>query len=157
MKTNNLNKIEGRMNYNFERVKSLGSKKAISSIFMVLLLIIVAVGTVVLTYALTIKIAPSTDEVILYKVKVTFNDGDAITVYIGNNGITDTEIIQVCLGESASTMQNQTSNPVTPFPVNTGATTSFDIPYSWSSGQVYYFEIVPASGTPLDFSEQAPQ
>ena len=80
-----------------------------------------------------------------------------IVIDIGNSGISDTQILQVYVGTSASTVQSQNTTPPLPQTIAAGQIVSFGIPYSWTAGTTYYLKVVPNSGAALTFTEQAPQ
>lgn len=136
------------------------SKKAISPILATLLLIVIAVAAIVMTYAwITTYMDNTTNQagVTLFNSNVNFKANDTITIDIGNSGTSNTEILQVYIGTSATTAANQRTNPATPIIVNKGSIASFDVSFAWTAGRTYYFKVVPASGTPFTFQEQAPQ
>lgn len=95
-------------------------------------------------------------EVMLYKANVNFMPGK-IAIDIGNSGTSNTQILQVYIGTSASAMESQTTAPSTPISLAAGSIASFNVTYSWVPGTTYYFKVVPNSGAALSFTEQAPQ
>jgi len=140
------------------------SKNAISPILATLLLIVIAVAAIVVTYAwLTTYMASTTGQagVLPYKANVNFiDDGGVkkITIDIGNSGTSNTKIVGAYIGASASTTQSQSTSPATPFALNAGSIVSFDVTYTWTEGETYYFRVVPEVGQlALTFQEQAPQ
>jgi flagellin-like protein len=141
----------------------LHQKKAISPILATLLLIVIAVAAIVVTYAwITTYMGSATQNAgfIPYKANVNFIDETPkkITIDIGNSGNANGEIIQIYIGESATTTQSQTTDPATPITVAAGSTpASFNVTYPWTAGETYYFKIVPKSGAVYTFQEQAPQ
>ena len=140
--------------------KFLNSKKAISPILATLLLIVIAVAAIVVTYAwITMYMGSTTQqaEFIPYKANVAFPEDDTITIDIGNSGTSSGQIVQVYIGESASTTQSQTTDPETPITIGAGAIESFTVEYDWTAGETYYFKVVPNSGAAVSFTEQAPQ
>lgn len=142
------------------RPKIFLNKKAISPILATLLLIVIAVASIIMTYAwITTYMSNTTDQAgaMIYKANVNFKDDDTITIDIGNSGTSNTEILQVYIGTSESTLTNQRTNPATPITVNKGAITSFDVTFTWTEGVTYYFKVVPESGTTYTWQEQAPQ
>jgi flagellin-like protein len=144
--------------------KMLKSKKAISPILATLLLIVIAVAAIVVTYAWIMTYMGSAGQqagVILYKANVRFyNDAGTkkIDIDVGNSGTSDTQIIQVYIGTSPQTLQNQTTNPSLPEPLPAGQIVRLTVTFDWTPGTVYYFKIIPSAGQqPLGpFSEQAP-
>jgi flagellin-like protein len=148
------------MNHKLKRIRLVNSKKAISPILATLLLIVIADAAIVMTYAwITTYMGTATAqaEVMPYKANVNFKGNDTITIDIGNSGTAKSEIIQVYVGTSSSTLQNQKTDPTSPIALNAGSIASFDVSYTWTAGDTYYFKVVTASGTPLSFTEQAPQ
>jgi flagellin-like protein len=141
--------------------KLLKNRKAISPILATLLLVVIAVAAIVMTYAwITTYTGNTTDKLdaVPYKANVNFEIGSKITIDIGNSGTSNTQILQVYIGTSASSAQNQTTNPAIPIRLNAGEIASFNVQYAWASGKTYYFKVVTASGQPsLTFQEQAPQ
>lgn len=136
------------------------SRKAISPILATLLLIVIAVASVIVTYAwITTYMGNATDQAgaMIYKANVNFKDSDTITIDIGNSGTSNTEILQVYIGTSESTLSTRATNPIAPITVNKGSITSFDVTFTWTEGVTYYFKVVPESGTPYTWQEQAPQ
>jgi len=139
--------------------KLFRSKKAISPILATLLLIVIAVAAIVVTYAwITMYMGSTTQQAgfIPYKANVAFPETDTITIDIGNSGTSSGQIVQVYIGESASTATSQTTDPAT-ISIEPNTVTSFSVEYDWSAGETYYFKIVPNSGAALSFTEQAPQ
>jgi hypothetical protein len=122
-----------------------------------LLLIVIAVAAIVITYAwITTYIGTTTQQAgfIPYKANVAFTEDDTITIDIGNSGTSSGQIVQVYIGTSAT---NTTSQDITPITIPAGEIKSFDVTYTWSAGETYYFKVVPNSGAALSFTEQAPQ
>lgn len=91
-----------------------------------------------------------------YMANVSFMSGK-IAIDIGNSGTSNTQILQVYIGTSASAMEGQITAPSTPISLAAGSIASFYVTYSWSPGTTYYFKVVPNSGAALSFTEQAPQ
>ena len=140
--------------------KIFRSKKAISPILATLLLIVIAVAAIVITYAwITMYMGSTTQQAgyIPYKANVNFRTGDIITIDIGNSGISSGQIVQVYVGTSATALDSKTATPSLPITVAAGAIESFNVTYTWSAGETYYFKVVPSSGAALSFTEQAPQ
>ncbi len=144
--------------------KILNSKKAISPILATLLLIVIAVAAIVVTYAWISTYMGSTTQqagVLLYKANFNFftdSGTKKIAIDIGNSGTSNTQILQVYVGTSSSSTQSQTTTPALPIALNAGAIASFNVTYTWTAGQTYYFRIVPTAGQQaLPLQEQAPQ
>lgn len=143
----------------------LRSRKAISPILATLLLIVIVVAAMVVTYAWIMTYIGSTTEqagVLLYKANVNFASGSPknITIDVGNSGTSNTQIIGVYIGPSATTTQNYTPTYATGYSSSlaAGAITRFNVTLAWTAGTTYYFRIVPSAGyQPLTFQEQAPE
>jgi len=141
-------------------LKIFHSKKAISPILATLLLIVIAVAAIVITYAwITVYMGNITQQAgfIPYRGNIAFTEAGKITIDIGNSGTSSGQIIQVYVGESATTATSQTTDPVVPITIAAGTIESFNVTYSWVAGENYYFRIVPNSGVAYTFTEQAPQ
>jgi flagellin-like protein len=142
----------------------LKTKKAISPILATLLLIVIAVAAIVVTYAwiMTYMTSAGTQAgVILYKANVRFYEESGtkkIDIDVGNSGTSDTQIIQVYIGTSSATLQNQTATPSLPVSLAAGKIVRLTVVYDWTAGTTYYFKIIPSAGQqPLGpFPEQAP-
>jgi flagellin-like protein len=142
--------------------KIFRSKKAISPILATLLLIVIAVAAIVITYAwITTYMGTTTQQAgfIPYKANVNFIDEATkkIAIDIGNSGTSSGQIVQVYVGTSATQLDSKTSTPSLPITVAAGTIESFNVTYTWSAGETYYFKVVPSSGAALSFTEQAPQ
>jgi len=142
--------------------KIFRSKKAISPILATLLLIVIAVAAIVITYAwITTYMGTTTQQAgfIPYKANVNFIDEATkkIAIDIGNSGTSSGQIVQVYVGTSATQLDSKTSTPSLPITVAAGTIKSFNVTYTWSAGETYYFKVVPSSGAALSFTEQAPQ
>jgi flagellin-like protein len=134
------------------------SRKAISPILATLLLVVIAVAAIVVTYAWVMTYMNNAGRqagVILYKANVSFNATGVkkIDVDIGNSGTSDTQIKSLYVGNSTSTLQNQTITPVT---LLAGGIQRLTINYDWTAGTTYYFKVLSVSGQSLDWPEQAP-
>jgi archaeal type IV pilus assembly protein PilA len=144
-----------------KKLRFLKANKAISPILATLLLVVVAVAAIVMTYAwITSYTGNLTSQagVMPYKANVNFKEKEIITIDIGNSGTSNTQILQVYIGTSATSAQSQTTNPETPITLNAGKIASFDVSYAWTAGRTYYFKVVTAAGQQaLTFQEQAPQ
>lgn len=142
----------------------LKSKKAISPILATLLLIVIAVAAIVVTYAWIMTYMTSAGQqggVILYKANVRFYDDNGtkkIDIDVGNSGTSDTQIIQVYIGNSSSALVNQTTTPSLPVSLAAGQIVRLTVVYDWMAEATYYFKIIPSAGQqPLGpFPEQAP-
>jgi flagellin-like protein len=141
---------------------SIKSRKAISPILATLLLIVIAVAAIVVTYAWIMTYMGNAGQqagVMLYKANVRFYDDTGtkkIDIDVGNRGTSDTQILQVYVGDSSSNMNNPTTTTTLPAPVIAGASpTRITVIYEWTAGSTYYFRIVPRDGQQIDWSEQA--
>jgi len=137
--------------------KSFKSKKGISPILATLLLVVIAVAAIVVTYAWVMTYTghlTGQAGVVLYEANVNFNgNGSTIDIDIGNSGTSGTTIIQVYIGTSASTMDNQT---ITPVSLAAGYVQRITVTYSWQVGVTYYFKVLTSTGQYLPWSTQAP-
>jgi flagellin-like protein len=131
--------------------------KAISPILATLLLIVLAVAAIVVTYAWIITYTGN--GAMLYKarnVKFYDNGTRSIDIEVGNNGTSDTQILQVYVGTSYSNMYIQRTTPPLPIPVMTGTSpVKITVEYDWTVGSTYFFRIVPRNGQLIEWSEQA--
>jgi flagellin-like protein len=154
------NEIESFLNN--KKVNSLThrlfkSKKAISPILATLLLVVIAVAAIVVTYAWVMTYTGhlfGQAGVVLYSANVNFyGNGTKIDIDVGNSGTSGTTIIQVYIGTSSSSLDNQT---VTPEPLLAGQTQRITVNYSWQLGVTYYFKVLTSTGQSLPWSEPAP-
>ncbi len=142
----------------------LKTKKAISPILATLLLIVIAVAAIIVTYAWIMTYMSSAGQqagVILYKANIRFynvSNTKKIDIDVGNSGTSDTQILQVYIGTSATNLENQTTSPQLPVSLAAGSIIRLTVTYNWSAGVTYYFKIIPSAGQqPLGpFPEQAP-
>jgi len=141
----------------------LKSKKAISPILATLLLIVIAVAAIVVTYAWIMTYMSSAGQqagVMLYKANVRFYiDGgaDKIDIDIGNSGTSNTQIIQVYVGNSPTALQNKTTTPSLPISLGANSIARATVNHDWTAGATYYFKIASSAGQTIEFHEQAPQ
>jgi flagellin-like protein len=154
------NKVESSLNN--KKVNSLThklfkSKKAISPILATLLLVVIAVAAIVVTYAWVMTYMTHTTGqagVVLNPTNVRFYaSGTKIDIDIQDTGTSDTTIIQVYVGTSSSTMENQT---ITPLPLPAGTVQRITLNYQWQIGTTYYFKVVTSTGQSLPWYVQAP-
>jgi flagellin-like protein len=139
--------------------KIFHSKKAISPILATLLLIVIAVAAIVITYAwITVYMGNTTQQAgfIPYKANVNFRTGNIITIDIGNSGTSSGQIVQVYVGTSATALDSKTTTPSLPITIAAGTIESFNVTYTWTTEETYYFKVVPNSGAAVSFTEQAP-
>jgi hypothetical protein len=120
---------------------------------------LIAVAAIVVIYAWVMTYMGTTTQqagFIPYKANVAFSTG-TITVDIGNSGISSGQIVAIYIGESASTLQNQTTiSPTLPEPIDAGAIVSFAVTKTWTADTTYYFRVVPNSGVALEFQATSP-
>jgi flagellin-like protein len=156
MLNRNLSDFLGRARVKRLTGNALRSKKAISPILATLLLVVIAVAAIVVTYAWVMTYMTHTTGqagVVLYKSNVSWPNNSTINIDIGNSGTSDTTIIQVYIGTSSSSMDNQT---ITPMSLTAGNVQRITVNYSWHTGITYYLKVVTSSGQYLPLVEQAP-
>jgi flagellin-like protein len=138
---------------------SLRSRKAISPILATLLLVVIAVAAIVVTYAWVMTYTghlTGQAGVVLNRANVRFYGNGSTTkidIDIQDTGTSDTTIIQVYVGTSSSTMDNQT---ITPVQLPAGTVQRITLNYQWQIGTTYYFKVITSTGQSLPWSEQAP-
>jgi flagellin-like protein len=140
--------------------KLFRSKKAISPILATLLLIVIAVAAIVITYAwITMYMGTTTQQAgfIPYKANVNFVNATTVAIDVGNSGTSSGQVVQVYVGTSATQLDSKTPDPSLPITVAAGEIESFNVTYTWTAGETYYFKLVPNSGAAVSFTEQAPQ
>jgi flagellin-like protein len=145
----------------------LKSKKAISPILATLLLIVIAVAAIVVTYAWVMTYVGTTTQqasIILYDENVRFVDSTT-EITIGNSGTGDTQLVRLYLGTSANDLTEVTTavtDGLTDL-LNAGSVVTLTLDWTdtdlgnWTSGETYYFRVVPQQGQAYPFSAQAPQ
>jgi flagellin-like protein len=141
-------------------LKHWKSKRGITPILATLLLIVIAVAAIVVTYAWIMTYTHNLGQqasIRLYKANVSFGGTarNTMNIDIGNSGTADTQIIQVYVGTSDSTLQNQTV-PSLPIACPAGGVAPITVNYNWTTGATYYFKVISSSGQYLDWPEQAP-
>lgn len=136
------------------------SKKGISPILATLLLIVIVVAAIVVAYEWVMTYVGHTTQqagVMLYKANVAFTSGK-IVIDVGNSGTSDTTILGVYVGTSASNMQTYTPTYATSSSLAAGSINSFSVTYAWENATMYYFKVVPAAGQQaLTFQAEAPE
>jgi len=140
--------------------KQSKSKKGITPILATLLLIVIAVAAIVVTYAWIMTYTHNLGtqaSIRLYEANVAFGGTNQtkINIDIGNSGTADTQIIEVYVGTTDSTLQNQTI-PSLPIACPAGGVAPITVNYNWTLGATYYIKIICSSGQYLDWPEQAP-
>jgi flagellin-like protein len=137
----------------------LKTKKAISPILATLLLIVIAVAAIVVTYAWIMTYMSNAQQqagVMLWKVNVVFYDNGTIGIDTGNSGDASTQIIQVYVGNTSTTVQSQATTPPLPIVLAPKSIATVTVNYTWTAGATYYFKIVCSTGQALEYPEQAP-
>jgi flagellin-like protein len=147
--------------------KVLKSKKAISPILATLLLIVIAVAAIVVTYAWIMTYMGSTTQqasVILYDENVRFTgDGETTEITVGNSGTGDTKLVRLYLGTSADNLTEVTTAVKEGLntALNAGSVVTLKLAWSgtylkkWTTGETYYFRVVPQQGQAFPFSAKA--
>ena len=141
----------------------LKNKKAISTTLSTLLLVVVAVASIVVTYVwVTTYLGTTTQqaEVLLYKENVRF-DTTSVIITVGNQGTGNTVITRIYLGTSSTDMQDVTANSTISgsgaLAAGSTCTVTITLPtaglFTWTSGTIYYFRIIPNPGQVLEFQQ----
>lgn len=137
-------------------IRLFKTKRGISPILATLLLVVIAVAAIVVTYAWVMTYTghlTGQAGVVLYEANVGWPNNSTITIDVGNSGTSDTTIIQVYVGASSATMDNQT---ITPTSLAAGSVQRITVSYSWQLGVTYYFKVLTSTGQQLPWSTQAP-
>jgi flagellin-like protein len=140
----------------------LRSKRAISPILATLLLVVIAVAAIVVTYAWVMTYMNALTEqagVSLKYEAMSWPTNATIKLYVSNAGTSDATVDRVYIGTSSSNLDRQTSltyEPLNGAVAAQGDPVSITIDYSWSTGTMYYFRVVPKVGPPLEFNFRAP-
>ena len=133
------------------------SKKGISPILATLLLVVIAVAAIVVTYAWVMMYTgrlTGQAGVFLNAANVNFRgNGTVVDIDVQNTGTSDTTIVQVYIGTSSSSMNNQT---ISSLPLLAGQTQRLTVDYSWAPSVVYYFKVLASTSQSLQWSQQAP-
>ena len=146
-------------------VKKLTSRKGISPILATLLLIAIAVGAVIITYAWVITFVStqtaqsgavlSLGNLRFYNTSLTDR---YIEIVIMNSGTADAKIADVYVGTSSTALIKQTSASVTYDPttqiVSPESSLNITITYPWSTGTRYYFKVVTDAAQQLPFNDK---
>ena len=162
-----------------ELFRMLKSKKAISPILATLLLIVIAVATVVITYAWVMTFTTSQTQqagAILQIENVRFYGSPTAAaknrtdIVLRNTGTADAKIVSVYWSSSSfASLSKLTSATEYSLDPSTGIVTSlssikitinWDDDYTtgaaWVSGTTYFFKVVSESGQYLEFTSKAP-
>lgn len=142
-------------------IKKLRSRKGISPILATLLLIAIAVGAVIITYAWVITFTGTQTQqagAVLTPENIRFPTNTTIEVIIRNSGTADAKIATVYMGTTSTNLAPQTSvtyDPTTKI-VSAGSSINITITYTWTSGTTYYFKVVTDTGQQVPFNQKAP-
>jgi len=137
--------------------KILKSKKGISPILATLLLIVIAVAAVIVTYAWVMTFTGSQTQqagVFLSKENISWASG-SISVVIRNTGTTNGKVVAAYIGTSSTNLTSVTMSP-TSATINSGASQSFTLTYTWTANTRYYFKFATDTPAALEFSEKSP-
>jgi len=147
-------------------VKKLTSRKGISPILATLLLISIAVGAVIITYAWVITFTStqtgqsgavlSRENIRFYNTSVTDR---YVEVIIRNSGTADAKVVTVYAGTSSAALTQKSSSDVSYDPntqiASAGESLNITITHDWTTGNRYYFKVVTDAGQQLPFNEKA--
>ena len=129
----------------------LRDKRAITPVLSSLLLTVVAVAAMAIatsaTYVITTNLRENMSERVVVE-DVWFNNADRIDIYLRNIG-------KVAIHVSAVYI-NHTRSFDSPFHLELNKHGWLSIDYSWSSGDVYYIDIVTSRGTHVASYYKAP-
>jgi len=157
MLNNNIESFLNNKKVNSLTHRLFKSKRAISPILATLLLVVIAVAAIVVTYAWVMTYTghlTGQAGVVLSPTNVRFyGNGTKIDIDIQDTGTSDTTIIQVYVGTSSSTLDNQT---ITPVPLPAGTVQRITLNYQWLIGTTYYFKVITSTGQSLPWYQQAP-
>jgi len=148
------------------------AKKGISPILATLLLIVIAVGAIMITYAWVITFTTTQTQqagAILVLENVRFYGEPATAknrtdIVISNTGTADAKIVRVYVGTSSGNIidVSVSSDLGTGKVVYTGKAITIKINWpnslstEWESGKTYYFKVAPEAGASFDFNRKAP-
>jgi flagellin-like protein len=133
-------------------------KKGITPILATLLLVVITVAAIVVTYAWIMTYTGhliGQAGVVLNVTNTSFQEsGTTIKIDVQNTGTSDTTIVQVYVGTSSSSMDNQTISPLL-LPAG-GHVYSIIVDYYWQTSVTYYFKIVASTGQNYPWSCESP-
>lgn len=155
------------------------SKKGISPILATLLLIAIAVGAVVITYAWVVTFTSTQTQqsgAVLTLENIRFYAADSTNnrtdITIRNSGTSSAKIVAVYWSSSSfSALSSLGTSEYTMAPSSTGVVNSMSsikitikwgvsggtiTPSTWTSGNTYYFKVVTEAGQYLQFTGRAP-
>jgi len=146
-------------------IRKLTSRKGISPILATLLLIAIAVGAVIITYAwVTTFMTTQTQQsgAVLTVENIRFHNvstTDYVEVIIRNSGTADAKVVEVYAGTSSTALTQQSSSNLQYTPdtqiARAGYSLNITITYDWTDGTRYYFKVVTDAGQQLPFNEVA--
>jgi flagellin-like protein len=137
----------------------LKSKKGITPVLATLLLIVIAVATIVVTYAwITIYMSSAGTQagVMLNIDAVSWSGNDTIVLYVRNTGTSDATISAVYIGTSATNLTKVPAGPSNATVSANGGVVTITCSYNWTSNTTYYFKVVPNLGAPAETSKKSP-
>ena len=146
----------------------LRSKRAISPILATLLLIVIAVGAIIVTYAwvMTFIGAQTTaGGTILDPENVYWNvSASTTTITVRNVGTSDATIVRLYAGITTLSLPEVTqytdlgNGKYLPRDQKVTIVLSWPnaVATSWVSGERYYFKVSPEQGSPIEFDARAP-
>jgi len=131
----------------------LRDKRAITPVLSSLLLTVIAVGGMAIatsaTYVITTNMKETMSERIVAE-DVWFNPAThTIDVYLSNVGKVNIHVSNVYVNHTSQSYNS-------PFNLEIGDNSSLTIVYSWSSGNLYYIDIVTNRGTHIASNYRAP-
>jgi flagellin-like protein len=140
----------------------LKSKKGITPVLATLLLIVIAVATIVVTYAwITIYMSSAGTQagVMLNIDAISWPNNTSIVLYVRNTGTSDATISAVYIGTSATNLTKLEESNVTYDPTGGLVSANGDVvtvtcSYNWNSNTMYYFKVVPNIGAPAETSKK---
>ena len=145
--------------------KMLKAKKGISPILATLLLIVIAVAAVIVTYAWVMTFTTSTTSqagAVISEANTRFYSITTkyISVTLLNSGTADAKMTKVYIGTEAANLIDVTSTvnfiPSTNILKANGGSINATMPYTWTSGQRYYFKFITEAGQQVPFDRVAP-
>lgn len=145
-------------------VKKLTSRKGISPILATLLLIAIAVGAVIITYAWVITFTGTQTQqsgAVLTLENIRFYNVTTpkVEVIIRNSGTADAKIVTVYAGTSSAALTQKSSSDVSYDPntqiASAGSSLTMTFNFTYSTGTRYYFKVVTDAGQQLPFNQKA--
>lgn len=147
-------------------IKKLASRKGISPILATLLLISIAVGAIIITYAWVITFTSTQTEqsgAVLIRENIRFYNTSVtdryVEVIIRNSGTADAKVVTVYAGTSSAALIKKSFNDVSYDPSTqiaiAGESLNITITHGWVTGTRYYFKVVTDAGQQLPFDAKA--